>query len=69
MKVTIDRLEGDKAVLKTNDGQELLWPKEQLPKDAKEGSVVELAIKSDKEGEQEKGELAKAVLNEVLQEK
>lgn len=66
MQATIDRIENNKAVLKTNDGQEWLWPADQLPKDAQEGSVVELEIKSDKESEREREKLARAVLNEVL---
>ncbi len=69
IKAAIDRLEGDSAVIKTEDGQELLWPKQSLPEDAKEGSAVRLGISTNQSDEEERTRLAKTLLNEILQNK
>ena len=66
LKATVDRFEGDFAVLSLEDGQKLNWPKEKLPKDIKEGSVVWLSILEDKEATKNQRELAKEILNEIL---
>ncbi len=65
--ITVDRFENDKAVLKTENGQTINWPKDKLPKEAKEGSNYNFLIARDPETEDEKKELAKNVLNELLQ--
>lgn len=65
-KVTIDRFEGDKAVLKTEDNQEIIWPKDKLPENIQEGSVLRIAISSDSGAERADKELAKSILNEIL---
>ena len=39
IKITIDRFEEDKAVLKTEAGDTIVWPKNQLPDNAREGEV------------------------------
>jgi len=41
-KGVIDRFEGDLAVIETDDRQIVHLPREKLPKEAKEGSVVEI---------------------------
>lgn len=66
LKTTIDRFEGKFAVLKTEDGQEILWPIGNLPEDAKEGSAVRLSISTSKTDEEEKTKLAKSLLEEIL---
>ena len=63
---TVDRVEGNKAVLKLDDGQSLDWPIDRLPADAGEGSRVKLVILSNKGEQEEREEMAKAVLNEIL---
>lgn len=65
-KLTIDRLEGDKAVLKTEDGQSIIWPKNTLPKDAREGMVLSFNITDDEKEEKNDRQLAKDILNEIL---
>ena len=45
---TVDRLEGEKAVLKLDDGQSLNWPVNKLPSDASEGSHLKLVLFSNK---------------------
>lgn len=64
---TIDRLEGSIAVLKTDKGEEVLWPQKNLPENIHEGSVVKFHITGDDEEEKEKKELAKEILNEILE--
>jgi hypothetical protein len=43
----VDRYEGDYAVLAFDDGQRLLWPREQLPAGAREGVAVTIALSVD----------------------
>jgi hypothetical protein len=69
IKAVIDRFEGDSAVIKTEDGQKLLWPKADLPEDAKEGAAVRLGISTNQTDEEERAKLAKTLLNEILQNK
>ena len=66
LKATIDRFEGDYAVLSLDDGQKLNWPKEKLPKNVQEGEVIWLSITKDKEATKNQRELAKEILNEIL---
>lgn len=66
INLTIDRLEGDKAVLKSEDGQTIIWPKDKLPLEAKEKNVLTFTVDSDKKSEEEKKNLAKDILNEIL---
>lgn len=63
---TVDRVEGSQAVLKFDDGQSLDWPIDKLPPEASEGSQVKLVLLSDKGEQEEREEMAKAVLNEIL---
>lgn len=66
IQITIDRFEGDQAVLKTETGDTIIWPQKHLPKNAKESSVMHFFITNDLQEEDEKKEMAKAVLNELL---
>ena len=66
IKLTIDRIEGDEAVLKTEDGQSVVWPKNKLPDGARESMALNFNILSDAETEKDKKELAKEILNEIL---
>ncbi|MFA4941618.1 MAG: DUF3006 domain-containing protein [Patescibacteria group bacterium] len=65
-QLTIDRFEGEKAVLKTENGETIIWPKENLPADAKEGAVLFFQISDSEEIEKEKKDQAKNILNELL---
>ena len=64
--LTIDRFEGEKAVLKTEKGETIVWPKNKLPAEVKEGAVLTFSIRGDKEKEKDKKGLAKDILNELL---
>lgn len=64
--MTIDRFENEKAVLKTEDGETIVWPKNMLPAGAKEGMILAFTVIGDEEKEKNKKELAKDILNELL---
>ena len=66
LELTIDRFENEKAVLKTANNNTIFWPKENLPENIKEGSVLTVSIKTKEEKELEKKQLAKDILNEIL---
>ena len=66
LTLTIDRFEEDKAVLKTKDNQTIIWPKDKLPKNAQEGSVLSLVISGSAAADADSKELAKNILNEIL---
>ncbi len=62
----LDRFEGKMAVVRLDDGQELLWPEKKLPKDIAEGDVVKLGIFCSHLETKEREKLAKSILSEVL---
>jgi len=66
IKLTIDRFENNEAVLIFNDGAAIAWPKNNLPDNLHEGSVLNFTIQNNSETEKEKKELAKEILNQVL---
>ena len=49
IKITIDRFENDKAVLSTEDGKIIVWPKSKLPDGAHESMVLNFNILNDSE--------------------
>ncbi len=66
IKAVIDRFEGKQAVLRIDDGQELIWPIKNLPTEAKEGSAVRLILSTSQTDEEEREKMAKTILNEIL---
>ena len=66
LTLIVDRFEGEVAVLKTNDGDTILWPKNRLPADIKEGSALTMAITGERGQEADSRQLAKDILNEIL---
>lgn len=62
----IDRFENNQAVLKTEDNATIIWPKNKLPHNAKEGAVLIFDININTEIENNKKELAINILNEIL---
>ena len=62
IELKIDKLEEDKAILKSEDNDVVIWPRGKLPKDIKEGTLLAFAINSGEEGK----EMAKDILNEIL---
>lgn len=54
LRGVIDRYEGDYAVLAFDDGQRLLWPREQLPAEAREGMAIVVALTVDPLGTEQR---------------
>lgn len=63
---TVDRFEEKLAVLRSQDGQEVLWPIKKLPDETKSGEIVRLVLSNNKTETEEREKTAKAVLNEIL---
>jgi hypothetical protein len=64
IRLSIDRFEGDKkqiAVLLTDDGTQINFPKKLLPKGVKAGDVLSLTIEKDVEPTKNVVEQARAV--------
>lgn len=66
LKAIVDRIEESKAVIRSDDGQTLLWPIENLPEDTSEGSVVYISLTKSEVEEQERENLARDILNEIM---
>lgn len=66
MKAVVDRIEESKAVIRSDDGQILLWPIEDLPEDTSEGSVIYISLTKSEIDESERENLAKDILNEIM---
>ncbi len=66
IKATIDRFEEGRAVLKTKDKQTIIWPKNKLPENVGEGTVLRIALTDDQATASADKELAKDILNEIL---
>lgn len=64
--VVIDRFEGEKAILKLEDGQTLIIPIDYLPEEATEGSIISLSFGQPAEETEARQAQAKALLNEIL---
>ncbi len=67
IKGKVDRFEDTSAVLRLENDATVIWPIKKLPDDAKKGSEIRLIISTAKTDEEEKAHIAKAVLNEILQ--
>jgi len=65
IELKIDKLEEDKAILKSEDNDVVIWPRSKLPLGTKEGSLLAFTIKSGEQGTENK-EIAKDILNEIL---
>lgn len=66
IKFTIDRFEGDQAVLIAGDGKTVVWPKNQLPENVHEGSCLNFDITEKTEREKRDKQTAKDIINEII---
>jgi hypothetical protein len=66
LKGVVDRFEGEKAVVRLDDGQQVIWPFNGLPEGLSEGEAVRLVLYTAKDDEVEREHLAKSILNEIL---
>ncbi|MDZ4229712.1 MAG: DUF3006 domain-containing protein [Candidatus Veblenbacteria bacterium] len=64
---TIDRFEGEQAVVRLDDGQELVLPRAELPTDAGEGARLTLRFLSATEDEAARAQQARQLLTDLLQ--
>ncbi|MFA5359608.1 MAG: DUF3006 domain-containing protein [Patescibacteria group bacterium] len=67
IKLTVDRFEGDKAVLITSDGSKIVWPKNKLSADVHEGATLSFDIVEAAEREKRDKQTAKDIINEIIQ--
>jgi hypothetical protein len=68
LRLSIDRLEGRKkeiAVLLTDDGTQLNFPKKLLPKGAKAGDILSIKIERDLEATRQVAEQTRAVQDQL----
>jgi len=68
MKVvlTINRLEGEKAVLKDSNNKTIIWPREKIPEEFQEGQNIVFDISAGEKNKKENQNKAKDILNEIL---
>ncbi len=64
--LTVDRFEDHNAVLISPDNKTIIWPKNMLPKDTKEGAVLSFSVSTNSGQEHDRRQLAKDILNEIL---
>ena len=68
IRLTIDRFEGDKkqiAVLLTDDGDQINFPRKLLPKGVKAGDILSFSIEQDAEATGQVAEQTRAVQDEL----
>lgn len=66
MRAVLDRFENNSGVLRFEGSQELVVPKDELPKDVKESAVLFLLFSESASEEEARQKLAKSILNEIL---
>jgi hypothetical protein len=69
MNGVIDRIEEQRAVIKLDDGQQVIWPASELPERLTEGDNLRLALSIAGDGSTEREEMARAILNKILKDK
>ena len=65
MRLAIDRFEGDLAVLVTDDGRSISWPRDLLPEGARAGEVLSLKMTRDRRGTADVARKARAVRDDL----
>jgi len=63
---TVDRFERGQAVLRFEDGQELVLPKRKLPGKIKEGSVLHFEVYRSEDTQKRRETIARYLLEEIL---
>ena len=63
---TVEKFEGKNVVIATVDGQRLLWPIKNLPEGVEVGSAIRLILSTAKTDDDERQQMAKTILNEIL---
>ena len=65
VRFTIDRFEAQWAVLETPEGKTINYPRNLLPKDAKEGDVFDLNINMNQEATEERKTNIKGIVDDL----
>ena len=68
IRLSIDRFEGDRkqiAVLLTDDGEQINWPKKLLPRGTKAGDILTLILDRDAEATRQVAEQTRKVQDEL----
>ncbi|MFH1456818.1 MAG: DUF3006 domain-containing protein [Patescibacteria group bacterium] len=63
----VQKFEDKLAVLILDDGQKINWPIKNLPDDVKQGSQLRIVIFSSASQQEERKNIAKELINEILQ--
>lgn len=66
LSCTLDRFDNGQAVLEFGNRQTLTIARRYLPKDAKEGLVLQVELLTDRLATKRRENLAKAILEEIL---
>ncbi len=66
-RMVVDRLEGGRAVLVSDDGDQVCWPAEKLPPAARPGVVVRVGIWVDPEGSRDRKGRVQERLDDLFQ--
>jgi len=66
LEATVARIEEQHIVLKTQDGQTLNWPIDLVHGEIGEGDTIDLIALSNQQSEEERKNIARHVLNELL---
>ncbi len=66
IEVTLDRFDGDSAILRLPDGQEIEWLSENIPDELEEGSIVRMALVVEEGTPESRRVLAQDILNEIF---
>lgn len=66
MQVTIDRFEGDVAVIELESGDVMRVPRAELPEETVEGDTVELTFGLNPAATDRRAQQARDILNELL---
>ncbi|TES97370.1 DUF3006 domain-containing protein [Patescibacteria group bacterium] len=66
-RAILDRFEDKMAVFKLDNGQELEWSKDELPRDFKVGDEVNLKLVTSASETKEREEIARKLLGEILE--
>lgn len=67
LSAVIDRFEKGKAVMRFDDGQEIILAKRQLPSNIEEGSVIVFDLYRDSDAEKRRENVARFLLEEILE--
>lgn len=66
-KAILDRFENETVVFRFDDGQELRWNRDELPRDFQIGEEIVLKLSTSTSENEERAEIARKLLSEILE--